>query len=157
MPAVRTQGTKLYYIDPAAPSVVVHAGKITAINGIDANRDQIDTTVLEDESRTFMAGLASPGTATFTVQFDPKNTSHIDMHALYKAGTDLKWAVAWSDGTTDPTAAAGVFVPIATRTLLTFDGNIANIGFDFSQNDVVRANVSLQVSGFPTLLPKTAA
>jgi len=37
--AKKTQGTTLYFIDPAAPTVVETVGCVTAISGITAARD----------------------------------------------------------------------------------------------------------------------
>lgn len=151
MAAVKTQGTSLYFIDTATTCAVLNC---TAISGISAQRDQIETTNLGDQARTYVAGLASPGAASFEVQFDPSSAIHQDLHDAYKAGTVLKWALGWSDGTTTPTVAANAYTLPTTRSWLEFDGYVQDISFDFSQNAVVKANVSVQVSGFPDLTPK---
>lgn len=151
MAAVKTQGTNLYFIDSATTCAVLNC---TAISGISAQRDQIETTHLGDQARTYVAGLASPGAASFEVQFDPSSEIHKDLHDAYKAGTVLKWALGWSDGTAAPTVATSLYTLPATRSFLSFDGYVQDIAFDFSQNSVVKANVSVQVSGFPNLTPK---
>src|SRR5699024_8290464 len=66
--AVKTQGTDLYVIDPQDGSVISVAC-VTNISGLDSQLDQIETTCLSETARTYMAGLAAPGTATFGVRF----------------------------------------------------------------------------------------
>ena len=151
---MKTQGTQLYVIDPDDNSVIT-VGCVTAINGISATRDQRETTCLDSAARTFSAGLANPGAATFTIQFNPADTSHVRIHELYTEGVDLQWALGWSDGTAAPSGAStdGFNLP-TTRTWLQFDGFIQDLPFDFALNSDVTSNVSVQVSGFPVLTAK---
>lgn len=153
--AKKTQGTQLYVIDPDDNSVIT-VGCVTAITGITATRDQIETTCLDSAAREYVAGMAAPGTAQFTINFDPSDASHVRLHELYVAGTSLQWALGWSDGTSAPSGAStdGFTLP-ATRTWIQFDGFISDLPFDFSLNAVVSSNVSVQVSGFPTLTAKS--
>jgi len=146
-----TQGTSLFWIKDATTVVKVAA---TNISGISAQRDSIETTDLEANAKTYVAGLMSPGSAQFTIQFDPTSTAHRDLHAAYVAGTNLKWALGWSDGTAAPTAAAGEFTLPDTRSFLSFEGYVQDVSFDFSLNSVVTSQVSIQVSGMPVLTPK---
>lgn len=146
-----TQGTALFWIKDAATVVKVTA---TNVSGISAQRDSIETTDLEANAKTFMPGLMSPGSAQFTIQFDPSNAVHRDLHAAYVAGTSLKWALGWSDGTEAPTAVAGEFTLPTTRSFIEFEGYIQDVTFDFSLNSVVTSQVSVQVSGMPTIAPK---
>jgi hypothetical protein len=152
--AKKTQGTQLYVVDPADLSVLT-VGCVTAITGISASRDQIETTCLDSAARTYEAGLATPGAAQFTINFDPSDESHMRLHELYVAGTTLNWGLGWSDGTAAPTAnSAGELVLPTSRSWISFDGFISDLPFDFSLNSVVTSNVSVQVSGFPVLTEK---
>lgn len=152
--AKKTQGTQLYFRDPTT-SVVTTVGCVTTINGLTAQRDQIETTCLDSTARTYVAGMATPGAATFGINFDPSDASHVRLHALYVAGTTIEWALGWSDGTAAPTAdTAGHLNGATTRTWIMFEGFISDLPFDFSLNAVVSSSVSVQVSGFPTLLAK---
>ena len=152
--AVKTQGTELYVVDPDDLSVIT-VGCVTSITGITAARDQIETTCLDSEARTYVSGLAAPGTATFTINFDPSDASHARLHELYVEGAVLEFALGWSDDTSDPTNATtdGFTLP-TSRTWIAFDGFISDLPFDFSLNSVVSSSVSVQVSGLPTLTPK---
>ncbi len=62
---MRTAGTELFFLDPADCSVV-QVGCPTSITGLDSTIEQLETTCLESTARTYEAGLATPGTASFT-------------------------------------------------------------------------------------------
>jgi hypothetical protein len=154
--AIKTQGTKLYCIDPANDSVLT-VGCITSLDGIDTTNEQIETTCLSDQARTYLSGLATPGTATFDINFDTADTSHTRLHELKVAGTTLLWAVGFSDGTTDPTADSGGTFDLAdTRSWIRFEGFMTNYPFAFQQNAVVQSSVGIQISGEPEVHPATA-
>jgi hypothetical protein len=152
--AKKTQGTELWFIDPTG-DVVTKVGCVTSITGLTAARDQIETTCLEDQARSYEAGLATPGAAQFGLNFDPSDPSHVRLHELYVAGTSLEFAIGWSDGTDAPTNDSSEFVLPSTRSWISFGGFVSDLPFDFSQNSVVASTVSVQVSGFPILTPKT--
>lgn len=152
--AKKTQGTELWFIDPTGDALT-KVGCVTSITGLTAARDQIETTCLEDQARSYEAGLATPGQAQFGINFDPSDASHVRLHELYVAGETLEFALGWSDGVAPPTTDTSDFVLPSTRSWIRFGGFIADLPFDFSQNAVVASTVSVQVSGFPTLTPKT--
>lgn len=153
--AKKTQGTKLYVIDPQNGNVLT-VGCATSIDGIDSQLDQLETTCLEADARTYIAGLATPGSASFGINFDPADASHVRLHNLKKAGTSLKWAIGFSDGIgINPTAdTSGNFVLPTTRSWITFDGFMNSYPFSFALNTVVQSTVGIQISGDPTVTPK---
>jgi hypothetical protein len=152
--AIKTQGTQLYFIDPDG-DVITTVGCVTAISGIQATRSQIDTTCLENEADTSEAGTAQPGNATFGINFDTSDVSHVTIYDLYRAGTKLQWAIGFSDGSAAPSGASGGQFNLPTsRSWISFEGYISDLPFDFALRDVVKSTVSVQVSGFPELHPK---
>lgn len=156
--AVKTQGTMLYTIDPDDGSVL-EVGCVTTIDGIDTTVEQVETTCLSSPARTYMAGLATPGSASFGINADPGDTSHTRLHQLKTLGTTLTWAVGWADGTAAPTAAAnsaGVyeFTLPTTRSWIEFEGFMNSFPFSFAQNGVVTSTVGIQVSGEPVWIAK---
>lgn len=155
--AIKTQGTMLYTIDPDT-GAVIEVGCVTAINGIDTTLEQIETTCLSSPARTYIAGLATPGAATFTINADPQDDSHIRLHQLKVGGVTLPWAVGWADGDNPPTSALNTdgtydFVTTTERTWLLFEGFMNAFPFDFAQNSVVTSNIGIQVSGEPEWIP----
>lgn len=160
--AKKTQGTMLYLIVPAdednPTADVVRVGCVTNLTGVSASRDQIETTCLESLARTYEAGMATPGNATFTVNFDPEDASHLAVHALFRSGVKVDWAIGWSDGTADPTlGSTDEFDLPDTRTWILFNGYVSDVPFDFALNAVVTSNISIQVSDFPEIFPRTAS
>ena len=155
---IKSQGTDLYTIDPDT-GALLDVGCITSIDGIDTAIDQIETTCLNDLSRTYEAGLATPGAATFGLQFDPADPAHIRLHQLKTSGVTLKWAIGFSDGTAVPTTATDSsgeyeFVLPASRSWLSFEGYMNSYPFTFGLNTMVTSTVGIQVSGEPVLIPK---
>jgi hypothetical protein len=158
--AILTKGTELYVFDEYNADVL----KIncpTAITGLNTPRDTIDTTCLDSLAAESMPGLARPGAASVTIQFDPTDASHQRLYELKQdPDTDLLWwAIGFSDGTgippTSATDSSGWVLP-TTRTYLTFEAFITDIPFDFSLNSVVTSTAGLQVSGEPEISYKTA-
>lgn len=152
--AVLTQGTQLYFIDPYDNSVV-EVACATAISGLEAARDQIETTCLSGDSRTYEPGMPTPGQVSITINADPREASHIRLHELYRAGTKINLAVGWADGTAAPTADSnGAFTLPSTRSWIDWKGFVANFPFDFALNAVVTTNIPVQLSDFPEWTPK---
>ncbi|MBF4337794.1 phage tail tube protein, partial [Vibrio anguillarum] len=110
-----------------ADRTVLAVSCVTSIDGIDSALDQIETSCLEGDARTYEAGMATPGTATFGINVDPKDASHIRLHQLKTQGVTLKWAIGWSDGkgivpTVTGAGEAAKFTLPATRSWITFEG-----------------------------------
>jgi hypothetical protein len=157
---MRTAGTELYFLDPNDCSVV-QVGCPTSITGLDSTVDQLETTCLESTARTYEAGLSTPGTATFTLSLNPQDPSHIRLLQLKSAGTTTRFVIGFPDGIgVDPTGVTETddecgFTLGAGRTWLEFEGFVNSYSFDFSLNAVINASVGIQVSGDPTLTPKS--
>jgi len=148
-----TKGTQIYFIDPADDSVVEVTG-VVSFNPGGAPADQIETTSLTDEAKTFLRGMRTPGQASMEINADPENASHLRLHELAQDDNVeyVKWAIGWSDGTDVPTVDSnGDFVLGSGRTWYQYNGYIADFPFDFSTNSVVKSSVSIQRTGVATL------
>lgn len=157
---MRTAGTELYFLDPDDCSVV-QVGCPTSVTGLDSTIEQLETTCLESTARTYEAGLATPGTASFTLSLDPQDPSHVRLLELKSAGTNLQWTIGLPDGIgIDPTGETEsdgdcAFVLPTTRTWISFEGFVNSYAFDFSLNALITATVGVQVSGDPTMVAKS--
>lgn len=152
--AIETQGTELYVIDPDTETLIT-VGCVTSIDGIDTTNEQIETTCLESPARTYLAGLATPGQASFGINVDTSDASHVRLHQLKVAGTTLLWALGWADGTAAAVVDSGGTFDLATsRSWILFNGFMTNFPFTFEQNSVVQSSVSIQISGEPALIAK---
>jgi hypothetical protein len=155
---MKTQGTELYAIDPDDNSLIT-VGCPTSIDGIDTSVEQNETTCLNSAARTYEAGLATPGTASFGIYINPQDPSHVRLHQLKTTGRSLKWAVGWSDGTgIEPTITTDsdgghVFSGPDTRSWILFEGFMNSFPFSFALNAQVTSTVGIQVSGEPELIP----
>lgn len=164
--ALKTARTSLYFIDPegsTAGATIVSVGCATSITGIGASRDQLEDTCLEDSARSYEPGLGTPGQASFTINFDPSDASHVRIYELWQAGTKVDWALGLSDGPAAPAALVpptletdDTFILPGTRSWVTFNGYVADVPLDLALNALVTANVTIQVSDFPTVTPKSA-
>lgn len=152
MALLKTQGTELYFINPL-DGVLHNAGCVTSINGIDSTIDQVEVSCLNSAEREYIAGMGTPGTATFGIILDNASAVQELLYELKQAGETIQWAVGFSDGTDDPALATGGFAapPTATRSWLTFSGFMNSFAFDIALNDAVRATVGIQISGAQTL------
>lgn len=156
MASVKTQGTDMWAIDPE-DGTLLKVACVTSIDGISSPKDQIETTCLESPSRTYVAGLETPGNATFGVNVDPQEHSHMRLHQLYKQGADLQFAIGWSDGTSAPTVSSEDFDLPEDRSWVTFGGYLSDYPFTFEQNAVVTSTIGVQISGEIMMIPKVAS
>ena len=157
--AIKTQGTHLYIVDPDASvgSEILRIECSINIDGISAPRDQIEITCLEDVARQYESGMPTPGQMTVGVNFDPSKPSHVRIYELWSAGTKFDAAIGYSDGTAAPTLASddeSFDFPTSRSYMELKDTYVADVPQSFALNAVVTANVSLQLSGFPTLYKK---
>src|SRR5690606_28239290 len=145
---MRTAGTELYLLDPEDCSVI-QVGCPTSITGLDSTIEQLETTCLESTARTYEAGLATPGTASFTLNLDPLDEAHIRLLEIKAAGVSSKWVIGFPDaigtdptGTTDSDGECAFNLP-PNRTWLEFEGFVNSNAFDFSLNATITAPVGV--------------
>ena len=158
---MRTAGVTLWFLDPGDSCAAVQVGCPTSISGLDSTIDQLETTCLDSLARTYEAGLATPGTASFTLSLNPQDESHVRLLELKKAGTSLTWAIGFPESQDDPTGTTDsdgdcAFNLPTTRSWVTFDGFVNSYAFDFSLNALITATVGVQVSGDPDLIPASS-
>lgn len=159
--SLKTQGTQLYTIDPD-DGEVIEVGCVTSIDGIDTTVEQVEITCLSEQVREYMAGLATPGAASFGINFDPSDETHVRLHALKVSGATLQWAVGFSDGTADPASTPDsddgyIFDVDPARSWIVFEGFMNSFPFSFQQNSAVQSTVGIQVSGEPAVIPKASS
>lgn len=104
--ALKSQKTGLWYKTLAHTLIKIQC--IKSLTGISGARDQAETTCLDEDVRSYIAGMITPGTAQFSIDPDPTKTGHKELHALYKAGDKVDWYVGLSDGTDAAIASQGV-------------------------------------------------
>lgn len=155
--AIKTQGTHIYIVDPdETEPVVITIQCVISASGLNAARDQLESTCLESEARTYEPGMPTPGQMSMTLNFDPSSSSHVRVYELWRAGTKFELAIGLSDGTAAADVDSdGMFDLPSTRTFfVSHDAYFADVPIDLALNALVTANVTLQLSGFPELFAK---
>ena len=153
--SVKTQGTKLYFVDPLTSSVaaIVELACPTGITGLGGAADQIETTCLNATvDRTYARGLGNPGQVSVPFNLDPSAVSHQILFDMKDDGMTVNWLACLSDGATAPTQldSNDRIVPPNDRTSFGFDAYIADINIDIATNEIVRGTLTLQRSGAVT-------
>ena len=146
MATVKTQGTKLYFVDDTS---VVELSCPTGVTGLGGAADQIETTCLADlTDRTYTRGLGNPGQVSVPFNLIPSDASHQLLFDLKDAGAVINWLACLSDGVAAPTVVVGgVITPPASRTSFGFNAYVADVQIDVSTNEIVRGTLTLQRSG----------
>lgn len=153
---LKTAGTRLYFRDPADDTLVAILC-VTSITGLDTSLEQIDVTCLEDNDRRYQAGLGTPSAFTFGIQFEPSDPTHARLQALFNSREITDWAIAYPDGPGVPALdSAGAWVFPTTRSFTVLEGYISSFPIEIAINDVIRSEISVQVSGPVTTIPKVA-
>jgi hypothetical protein len=153
--AIKTQQTQLYIVKPGSPATVQEVGQVTSIKGIDAPISAVESTTLASDHREYTPGVAEPASASIGVLFDPKDTAQADLHALRNAGTELHWALGFSDGSASPALTSGgdTFDDTAiARSFIYFDGFMTSFEFGAEVNGVVSSDVGVQLTNRPSLV-----
>ena len=105
-------------------------------SGPDTSADDVETTVLCDNYKTFQRGQIDPGTAQFVIAYDPNDTASQALAALYASGDVATWTITYSD------EGSGT----ATES---FDGYINGLSREISKGSLVQCTVSIKVSDDP--------
>lgn len=155
MSTVKTQGTKLYFVDTLTSSnpSVIELACPTGITGLGGAADQIETTCLgATVDKTYTRGLGNPGQVSVPFNLIPSAASHQLLFELKEAGTTVNWLACLSDGVAAPTTldSNDRIVPPNDRTSFGFDAYIADINIDVATNEIVRGTLTLQRSGSVT-------
>lgn len=147
--SVKTQGTELFFADnSAAIPAMVKMEAPTGITGLGGAADPIDVTDLDvTTDRQYARGLSSPGQVSVPFIMKPTAASQKRLFELKASGETLNWLVCLSDGSVDPTYAAGSMTPPTGRSSIGFTAYIADVAIDIATNEVIRGTMTLQRSG----------
>lgn len=172
--AIKTQGSQLFGLFPSLTTPgeyeVLQIECINNFNGGGNPADNIVIECLDKTTRENMKGMRSPGQATFTIDADPRNDSHVRLHDAAASDAEeyeiIQWALGWSDGPKDskgentavPTlnSSGDDFELPTARSWFVFDGYPADFPFDFASNTTVKTAVAIQRSGPGAWIRKVA-
>lgn len=153
MAATESFGLKLYLASSSgSPTVYTQVAGVTEIGGLFSfDRSQIDTSVISDTVKQFLAGQLDPGTLDFTVLFDAQEATHGNssglLYTMVTRGT-FSWCLEI------PPSVDG-----AITTYMYFQGVTISLNPTGAPDDAIRASCSIKMSGqpeFTTTAPATS-
>ncbi|MBS7827367.1 hypothetical protein B9T11_07825 [Wohlfahrtiimonas chitiniclastica] len=150
-----TQGTQLYM--KKATGEIVEINDVTAITFPEVSRNQINVTTIKDKSHKKKMGLADSGEATFTVILDPNDEGHQYLTNLANSDTEeqMEYIIGLDDGFgIDPTVDEEKVTLPTTRTWYSFVGALKAFNPTLGEDEVVRNDAKIEVSGKPKMTLK---
>lgn len=161
--SIKTQGTQVYFVNTLVDATtqalsyeLIEIDCPTALSASGESIEQIETTCLKSTVRTYVGGLATPGEATLTVNYDHTDDSLLQLKALHNSSEITTFVIGFSNGVADPTISAttGVVTYPTDRSYLAFDAYVMSFPFSFELNNVVTSEIGLQVTGKTNLYNK---
>lgn len=165
--ARRTQGSSLWVVAPtvADPTKfeLIKVGCPLNFKPGSESRNKIDNTCLEAEDyKSNMLGLAELGQATFDLNIDPTDVSHVRLKSLEDSGVELTFILGWAGKTKGsvktivPALGTDGTVTLPTgRSWTRFKGCIESFPMDFESDSAVKSSVSVQRTTKVEWIPET--
>jgi hypothetical protein len=132
-------GTLLKKGDGASPEVFTTIAQLGGdITGPNQAADPIETTTHNQSNayQTFIAGLIKGGDIKLAVFFDPANSTHTGLITTFEARVPCNFQLV---------------PPFSPSVKWSFAGVITDIGHTYKIKDATMADVTIKVSGKPTL------
>ena len=124
-------------------STVTALGQVTDITPPKMARAEIETTHLLSAWKEKIAAIPDGGDFEFTVEWEPKDTTHGHLWTSFQAGTAETWTITLSD--------LG-----STATTISFSGFIKEFPWDAINNEaVVTIKFTVSITGAVTITPAT--
>jgi predicted secreted protein len=133
------KGTLIKKGDGASPEVFTTVAQIGAdITGPGQKSDTIDTTTHNQSTpyKAFIAGLREGGDIKFPVFFDGNDSTHTGLITTFEAGVPVNWQLV---------------PPFSPAIKWSFAGLLTDIGHTYKIKDATMADITIKVSGKPTL------
>lgn len=127
---VLTQGTKLQLGGAASPQTFSDIANVTGISGPDGQAPEIDVTNFADTARRFLAGLPDNGSVSADINWSSAENTNTTLYSLYQSGATRQYRIVLSNGD-----------------YFEFNAVVLGHPFTFAIDDVVKASISLRVSG----------
>jgi hypothetical protein len=129
--AIPAQGTELK-LGAGSPLSYTKIAEVNSISGPGGSVSVIDVTDLSSAAKEKMAGLNDNGQISFECNFIPSNTQHAALVAAKAAGTILKFQLVFPD---------------TGSTTWSFDGFVVSLPPSFGVDGVLKASITIEVTG----------
>jgi len=124
--------------DGASPEVFTTIAQVGDITGPSQKADTIETTTHDNANayRTFIAGLLEGGDIKVPIFFDPANSTHTGLITTLEARVACNFTLV---------------IPSSPTKTWSFAGVVTDLGHSYKLKDAIMADLSIKVSGKPTL------
>lgn len=130
---VKTQGTKLQLAGTASPVTYSAIANVTSLSGLGGQKGDIDITNFDSLAKEFLTGLEDPGSVQAEINYAPADTTQTELWTLKNSGDLRVWRITLSGASPAP--------------YFQFSATVQQFQINFQTDDVVRATVTLRVSG----------
>lgn len=136
---VKTQGTKLQLVGVASPITYTSLANVVSISGLGGQKGDIDITNFDSTAKEFLVGLEDSGQVQVEINYAPGDATQDTLWGLKETGTLRGWRIRLSG--TSP------------YKYFAFSATVQQFQVNFQTDDVIRATVTLRVSGAITRGP----
>lgn len=140
MSGISTQGATIRVSDGNSPELWDDIACATSIQGPTGSRQVIDTTCLTSTGREKNVGIPDFGQVTFGIIFSTVST---DNHVTSSQSL-------WENFINGTRQSFRMIIPESPEQYVQFNGYVLNFSLNEQIDDVVRADVTLEVDGAPT-------
>lgn len=130
--ALLSQGSILSIGNGASPEVFNEIQEVISLDGPGGQAAEIDVTDLGSTGKEYRLGLQEEGDITFEMLYIPGNTQHALIRTLRASGANNNFRITFTD---------------SPATTWTFSALIKGFTTSLGVDDVLRATVTLKVSG----------
>lgn len=134
--ALETQGVLIQRGDNASPNVWTTIPEIVSFDGPGGSASEIDVTDLSSTAKEFRMGLKDEGDFSFEMMYLPNNAEHSGLQDDRTNRTLRNFLVTLTD---------------SPQSTLHFTGYVRDFSVSGGVDDVLRANVTVRISGDVTI------
>ena len=134
--ALETQGVLIQRGDGASPEVFTTIPEIVSFDGPGGSATEIDVTDLSSTAKEFRMGLKDEGDFSFEMMYLPNNAQHSGLQSDRTARTLRTFLITLTD---------------SPQSTLKFTAYVREFSISGGVDDVLRASVTLRISGDVTI------
>lgn len=132
MATINTQGCAIRISDGNSPLVYSDVEEVLSFSGPSGSRSVIDVTSLSSTGREKEVGIPDYGQVTFEINYSGLNTNHLALYDLFQSGVAREFQIVFDR---------------SPEEIYSFQAFVLNFQFQTGIDDVVKASVTLEISG----------
>jgi predicted secreted protein len=135
MATINTQGCAIRISDGTSPSVFSDVEEVLSFSGPSGSRSVIDVTSLSSTGREKEVGIPDYGQVSFEINYSGLNTNHLALYDLFQSGASRDFQIVFDR---------------SPEEIYSFTAFVLNFQFQTGIDDVVKASVTLEITGTVT-------